>query len=77
MKLKKAAALVLAASMLTGMLTGCSGNQDKETKETVSAEKSESSAEAKNEIRDVLNIGTINEAWIGTDVIQCDNFYDI
>lgn len=68
MKTKKVASLILATTMLTSMLIGCSAKNGEE--KTTSNEK-------KNEIRKEFNIGTINESWIGTDVIQCENFYDI
>ena len=70
MKRKKALALMLATCMLTGMVAGCGSNQEQNEDEG-------SSASTESEVREVLNVGSIDEAWIGTDVIQCDNFYDI
>jgi ABC-type dipeptide transport system, periplasmic component len=78
---KKFLAIALTIAQITMLLTGCGGGKSAATKDAAQAKDASSgevTAQAKDAgTRDILNVGVIDENWVGTDLIQSDTFYDI
>lgn len=79
---KKILAVLLAAVQVAVLLCGC-GSSDATTAGSSAVSDAGTVAEgaatdgSTTEVRDTLNVGVIDEDWVGTDLIQSDTFYDI
>lgn len=83
---KKICAVLLVIAQVAALLSGC-GKTETTQPETTQTENSTASEEQTTddtategndgEVRDCLNVGVIEEDWVGTDLIQSDTFYDI
>ncbi|MCQ2565964.1 MAG: ABC transporter substrate-binding protein [Clostridia bacterium] len=89
--MKKFLCILLSICMVMCMMTGCGGTTEAPAADTSNVNADQAKAAESTvisgtvdtidnstvEARDVLRIGEYQEEWEGTDVIQCDSFYDL